>query len=90
MRVAEGSLGPGGALARHWPEYVMEGVELGLFMVSAALFTVLLADPHSPAVQAIGSATLRRTLVGLAMGLTAIGIIYSPWGRRSGPISTPP
>ena len=27
---------------------------------------------------------LRRALMGLAMGLTAIGIIYSPWGQRSG------
>jgi len=27
---------------------------------------------------------LRRVLTGVAMGLTAIGIIYSPWGKRSG------
>jgi aquaporin Z len=26
----------------------------------------------------------RRALIGLAMGLTAIGLIYSPWGQRSG------
>ena len=27
---------------------------------------------------------VRRSLIGLAMGLTAIGLIYSPWGKRSG------
>jgi aquaporin Z len=32
----------------------------------------------------IGSAILRRCLVGLAMGLTATALIYSPWGKRSG------
>src|SRR5438445_11567210 len=26
----------------------------------------------------------RRALMGLAMGLTEIGIIYSPWGQQSG------
>src|SRR5207245_8712954 len=27
---------------------------------------------------------LRRIPIGLAMGLTAVGLIYSPWGQRSG------
>ena len=26
----------------------------------------------------------RRAVMGVAMGTTAVGIIYSPWGRRSG------
>jgi len=26
------------ALQRHWPEYLLEGAELGLFMISACLF----------------------------------------------------
>jgi aquaporin Z len=34
--------------------------------------------------QAIADPDIRRALIGLAMGLTAIGIIYSPWGQRSG------
>jgi aquaporin Z len=42
------------ALVRHWPEYLIEGAALGLF------------------------------LIGLAMGATAIALIYSPWGKRSG------
>src|SRR2546430_8485156 len=28
--------------------------------------------------------TVRRALMGLAMGLTAIALIHSPWGKRSG------
>jgi aquaporin Z len=32
---------------------------------------------------------LRRFIMGLAMGSTAIAIIYSPWGKRSGAHITP-
>jgi len=62
----------------------MEAAELGAFMVSACLFGVLLEYPGSPVHQAIPDAWLRRVLGGMAMGLTAISIIYSPWGKRSG------
>jgi aquaporin Z len=72
------------ALKRHWPEYLMEATGLGIFMVSAAVFTILLYHPASPAVQDLPNEFVRRALVGLAMGLTAIGIIYSPWGKQSG------
>jgi len=72
------------ALKRHWPEYLMEAAELGLFMVSAALFAALLEHPVSPVRAAISDPLVRRALIGLAMGLTAIGIIYSPWGQQSG------
>ena len=41
------------ALKKHWPEYLMEAAELGIFMVSACLFTILLYHPASPAVRAI-------------------------------------
>jgi len=68
----------------HWAEYGMEAALLGGFMVSACGFTVLLFHPASPAVQAIPSEFVRRWLTGLAMGATAIALIYSPWGRRSG------
>jgi aquaporin Z len=72
------------ALRSHWPEYLMEAALLGLFMISAGLFGTLLEYPHSPVHQAIAAPFLRRTLMGLAMGATAVGIIYSPWGRQSG------
>ena len=72
------------ALKRHWPEYLMEAAGLGTFMVSACLFTAILEYPGSPVRQAIGDPFVRRILIGLAMGLTAIGLIYSPWGKQSG------
>ncbi|HZQ69167.1 MAG TPA: aquaporin [Terriglobales bacterium] len=72
------------ALIRHWPEYLMEAACLGLFMVSACSFTILLQHPASSLRQAVPNDLLRRLLTGIAMGLTAIGLIYSPWGRQSG------
>ena len=70
--------------ASHWPEYLIEAALLGLFMISACGFTVLLEHPRSPAHLAIPDATVRRALMGIAMGSTAIALIYSPWGKRSG------
>ncbi len=72
------------AFRQHWPEYLIEAWALGTFMVSAALFTALFEHPGSPLHQAIPNSFARRTLIGLAMGLTAIALIYSPWGQRSG------
>jgi aquaporin Z len=71
-------------LRQHWPEYLMEAACLGTFMISAGVFTTLLEYPNSPVRQAIPNDFVRLSLNGLAMGLTAIVIIYSPWGARSG------
>jgi aquaporin Z len=68
----------------HWPEYLIEAGAIGTFMVSAAVFAALLYHPSSPISGAISSELARRALMGLAMGSTAVAIIYSPWGRRSG------
>jgi aquaporin Z len=77
-------MSPGQALRAHWPEYLIEAWALGTFMISAAVFTTLLEAPASPLRAAIADPTLRRAMIGVAMGLTAISIIYSPWGQRSG------
>ena len=53
-------------------------------MVSAAVFAAVLYHPSSPFSGAISNELVRRALMGLAMGLTAVAIIYSPWGQRSG------
>jgi len=55
-----------------------------MFMVSACVFTVLLMHPASPAAHWIADPVWKRAVIGIAMGLTAIALIYSPWGRRSG------
>jgi len=72
------------ALKQHWPEYLMEATELGLFMISACAFTVLLFHPSSPVARIVPDGILRRMLMGIAMGSTAIAIIFSPLGKRSG------
>jgi aquaporin Z len=69
---------------RHWPEYLMEAAELGLFMLSACFFVVLLEHPASPLHEALPDPFLRRVLMGLAMGSTAVAIVFSPLGKRSG------
>ena len=72
------------ALREHWPEYLAEAAGLGLFMISACLFGTLLGHPDSPVVRSLPDPVARRVLMGFAMGLTAVGLIHSPWGQRSG------
>jgi len=62
----------------------MEMAALGMFMVSACSVGVLLEHPASLVRQALPQMVVRRILGGVAMGLTAVGIISSPWGQRSG------
>lgn len=81
---AKDELLAGGALRRHWPEYLAEAAELALFMVAACVFGVLLFHPASPVVALVHSESVRRLFMGLAMGSTAIAIIFSPLGQRSG------
>lgn len=71
-------------LRRHYPEYLMEAAGLGIFMISASIATVILEHPASLIRQTITDPLLRRLIIGVAMGLTAIAIIYSPWGKQSG------
>jgi aquaporin Z len=72
------------ALRDHWPEYLCEAAELGLFMISASLFTILLWYPSSPVLNLIPNSFVRRLITGMAMGGTAIALIFSPLGKRSG------
>lgn len=68
----------------HWAEYAIEAGALGTFMVSAACCAALFFHPASAVAQAVEDPFLRRVCMGLAMGLTAVAIIYSPFGQRSG------
>jgi aquaporin Z len=68
----------------HRAEYASEMGSLALFMMSAAGFATLLQHPASPWSLGANPTALERAPMGIAMGLTAIAMIYSPWGRRSG------
>ena len=84
MAATQRSLRPGAALREHWPEYFIEAWALGMFMISAGLFSTLLGFPGSPLQKLVPNEDVRRALVGITMGLTAVALIYSPWGKRSG------
>jgi aquaporin Z len=70
-------------------KYCDEALGLGLFMFSAALFSVLIEYPGLPFRQYLHSALLRRFLIGLFMGLTALFIFTSRFGKASGAYINP-
>lgn len=72
------------SLPFHWPEYLMEAAELGLYLFSACAFSTLLWHPASPVQHFIMGGLFRRALMGLAMGATIVAIVLSPWGKQSG------
>jgi len=72
------------ALKNHWPEYLIEGLGICFFMLSACSFATFLFHPSSPMSQLLAGSYWQRVLMGFAMGLTAVAIIYSPLGKRSG------
>jgi aquaporin Z len=84
LKAMRGKLTWRSTVASHWPHYLIEAWALGMFMISASLFTLWFESPASPLNQALANADVRRGCIGLAMGLTAILLIYSPWGKRSG------
>ncbi len=69
---------------KNWPLYLIEAWALGTFMLVASLAVILIEHPDFPVRAAIPSSLVRRALIGVCMGLTAISLIYSPWGKRSG------
>ncbi len=67
-----------------WREYASEALGLGLFMCSASVFAMLLFATEGPVEPILPSPDVRRDLMGLAMGATAVALIRSPFGTRSG------
>jgi aquaporin Z len=53
-------------------------------MVSACVFTVLLFDPSVLMQKGLPGPVWRRLLMGISMGVTAVLIIHSSMGKRSG------
>ncbi|MCB9957441.1 MAG: aquaporin [Rhodospirillaceae bacterium] len=62
----------------------MEAWGLATLLVSAGVFATLLEAPGSPLHHALPDPLVRRAIMALVMGCTAVAIVYSPWGKRSG------
>jgi aquaporin Z len=62
----------------------MEAAGLGIFMVSAGIAWTVLACPSWPVDRLLPDPLVKRLLMGIAMGGTAVALTYSPWGRQSG------
>ncbi len=69
---------------KHYPEYLMEAIELGLFMISAGVFVSIIEYDGSIVKQLIPNVQVRLVLIGIAMGLTVVLLINSKLGKRSG------
>jgi len=69
---------------KHYPEYLMEAIELGLFMISAGVFVSLFEYDDFFIKKLIPFNQVRLSIVGIAMGVTAILLINSKIGKRSG------
>jgi len=78
------TLSAAGSLRLHWPEYLMEAGEAGVYLFTACAVATLLWHPHSPIQRHLPNDAVRRIWMGLAMGGTIIAIVLSPWGKQSG------
>ncbi len=72
------------AFQKNWQVYLIEAWALGMFMVSASAFVMLFEHPYFGMPEIIHSPFTRRIFIGLAMGITAVLLIYSKWGKQSG------
>jgi hypothetical protein len=76
--------GASSAATKHWPEYLMEATGLAYLWYRRAASQFCCSTPGSAIRHTLPSAFARRLVTGVAMGLTAIALIYSPWGKQSG------
>jgi aquaporin Z len=68
---------------KNWKFYLQEALGLAIFMVSACFFSGMLFGKNGFLVSDL-TGTIRQSLLGLMMGLTALYIFYSPFTSRSG------
>jgi len=72
------------AFQKNWKHYLQEALGLAIFMISACFFSAMLFSEKSSWYHAIPNVLQRNILMGVAMGLTALSIFYSPWTSPSG------
>jgi aquaporin Z len=68
----------------HWPEYVMELAEMGLYLFCTCIFATLFQHPASPIRHLLPSAIVRRACFGITVGATIAAVVLTPWGKQSG------
>jgi aquaporin Z len=71
-------------LPAHIVHYAADGALLGAFMLVACATTTVVCHPRSPLAARLRRPVLRRFVIGVIMGLTAVTLITSPPGRLSG------
>jgi hypothetical protein len=69
----------------HWPEYLMEAGELGLFMFSVCVLATLFRHPFSSVSHLVVGKLVRRLFIGLATGAMVVMIVLTPWGKQVSP-----
>src|SRR5262245_21508225 len=72
------------AVSTHWREYLMEGTEIGVLMLSTCIWGTLIYSNDSPLTSLGLSQAFKSMLMGTAIAITTFLIIRSPFGRRSG------
>src|SRR5262249_51640636 len=72
------------SLCLHWPEYVMEFTEMGLYLFLTCMFATVLQHPASPIRHVLPNDTVRRACFGISVGATIVAIVLTPWGEQSG------
>ena len=82
--MAEADLSLAETLRRHWPEYGVEALFLAVFLLLAGALSAWARGTAAGVVPNSLDPSARSALVGVAMGLVLMAMVYSPWGRRSG------
>jgi aquaporin Z len=72
------------SLRLHWPEYVMELAEMGLYLFFTCAFATLFQHPESPIRHLVVNDTVRRACFGISIGASIVATALTPWGRQSG------
>jgi aquaporin Z len=72
------------SLCLHWPEYLMELAEMGLYLFFTCVFATMLQHPASPIRHLLPNSIVRRAFLGISVGTTIAAIILTPWGKQSG------
>ena len=71
------------AFRKNWKHYLQEALGLGIFMISACFFSAMLFSEKSSWYHAMPLMS-KNVLMGIAMGVTALFIFYSPFTAPSG------